>query len=135
MLAALSLVTAACGGSDEGGTDSSPDTTESTPGTEPATSEPVDTEAPGDTAAPEESTPSESEETADTDPPVELTASARGVTADTITIGYSYLDFEELVDLGLSPAGWGDQEAAVQAVVAAGKTGASFAIAASASRR
>lgn len=40
-----------------------------------------------------------------------------GVTDDTITVGYAYLDFDSLVEQGLSPAGWGDQEAAMQAVV------------------
>jgi hypothetical protein len=47
----------------------------------------------------------------------ELTASAPGVTAETITVGYTYLDFDELVDKGFSAAGWGDQEASVQSVV------------------
>lgn len=48
------------------------------------------------------------------DVPLEL---GPGVTEDTITIGYAYLDFDTLVEMGLSPAGWGDQEAAFQSVV------------------
>ena len=47
----------------------------------------------------------------------ELTASAPGVTADTITIGYSYLDFDVLVSQGLTPSGFGDQELAFQTQV------------------
>lgn len=48
----------------------------------------------------------------------ELTATARGVTADTITVGVTMLDFPELVSSGLSPAGWGDQQAVWEALVA-----------------
>lgn len=58
-----------------------------------------------------------SAETATTAGGGELTATARGVTADTITIGYSYLDFDALVEQGLAAAGFGDQELAFQTVV------------------
>jgi hypothetical protein len=44
-------------------------------------------------------------------------APAPGVDEDSIAIGYSYLDFDFLVDQGLSPAGWGDQELAFQTLV------------------
>ncbi len=44
-------------------------------------------------------------------------ATARGVTADTITIAYSYLDFDVLVDQGLAASGYGDQELAFQTMV------------------
>jgi hypothetical protein len=40
---------------------------------------------------------------------VELTASYTGVTETSISVGVSLLDFQQLVDLNLSPAGWGDQ--------------------------
>lgn len=50
-------------------------------------------------------------------PDGELGATARGVTADTITIAYTYLDFDLLVEMGLNPAGWGDQELAFQSIV------------------
>lgn len=49
--------------------------------------------------------------------PSELTASWRGVTADTITIGASLLNFDLLQQLGLTPAGWGDQAGVFQALV------------------
>lgn len=39
----------------------------------------------------------------------ELTASSKGVTESEIHVGVSLLDFQALVDLGLSAAGWGDQ--------------------------
>lgn len=51
------------------------------------------------------------------DDPSELTASWRGVTADTITIGVSMLNFELLQEMGLTAAGWGDQEGVFQALV------------------
>jgi ABC-type branched-subunit amino acid transport system substrate-binding protein len=121
-VAALGLVVAACG-SDE----SSDDTTAATEA--PATTEaPAETEAPRETGAPaatgapaETDAPAATETPAETDPPttepMELTATARGVTADTITVGYSYLDFDELVSKGFSSAGWGDQELEMQSIV------------------
>ena len=51
------------------------------------------------------------------DDPSELTASWRGVTADTITIGVSMLNFELLQEMGLTAAGWGDQQGVFQALV------------------
>jgi ABC-type branched-subunit amino acid transport system substrate-binding protein len=47
----------------------------------------------------------------------ELTASARGVTEDTITVAYTYLDFDSLVEQNLVTSGWGDQELAFQTLV------------------
>ncbi len=49
---------------------------------------------------------------------MELTASWKGVTADTITLGMSMLDFALLQEMNLSPAGWGDQQAVWEALVA-----------------
>ncbi len=49
--------------------------------------------------------------------PMVLTASWRGVTADTITVGVSMLDFELLKEMGLSQAGWGDQQGVFQALI------------------
>ena len=51
------------------------------------------------------------------DDPSELTASWRGVTADTITIGVSMLNFELLQEMGLTAAGWGDQQGVFQALL------------------
>jgi hypothetical protein len=51
------------------------------------------------------------------DDPSELTASWRGVTPDTITIGVSMLNFELLQEMGLTAAGWGDQQGVFQALV------------------
>lgn len=48
----------------------------------------------------------------------ELTASARGVTAESIVVGVSMLDFASLVSDGLSPQGWGDQQAVWEALIA-----------------
>ncbi len=49
--------------------------------------------------------------------PSELTASWRGVTPDTITIGVSMLNFDLLQEMGLTRAGWGDQQGVFQALV------------------
>lgn len=46
-----------------------------------------------------------------------LKASARGVTADTITLAYTYLDFDALKQQNLVKAGWGDQQATMQSLV------------------
>lgn len=46
-----------------------------------------------------------------------LTASWKGVTSDTITIGVSMLNFELLQEMGLTAAGWGDQQGVFQALV------------------
>ena len=46
-----------------------------------------------------------------------LTASWRGVTPDTITIGVSMLNFDLLQEMGLTAAGWGDQQGVFQALV------------------
>ncbi len=46
-----------------------------------------------------------------------LTASWKGVTSDTITIGVSMLNFALLQEMGLTAAGWGDQQGVFQALV------------------
>ena len=50
--------------------------------------------------------------------PEPRTASYRGITEDTITVGVSMLDFAALVELNLSPAGWGDQKGIWEALIA-----------------
>ncbi len=61
------------------------------------------------------------EENAKGDPPAATGAPSgelgRGVTEDTITIGYTYLDFDALVDQGLAASGYGDQELTFQTMV------------------
>jgi hypothetical protein len=114
--AAAALVIAACGSDDGSG-----DTTAETAA--PAeTDAPIETDAPAAADAPAETdAPTETDAPAEADPPttepLELTATARGVSADTITVGYSYLDFDELVSKGFSSAGWGDQELELQSIV------------------
>lgn len=88
------LIASACG-------DDSTDTTTTD------TTAPTDTDAPTDTTAPTDT----SAPTDTTDPDAPLTASYTGVTETTITVGVSLLNFQELIDLNLSPAGWGDQVA------------------------
>ena len=51
------------------------------------------------------------------DDPSALTASWRGVTPDTIAIGVSMLNFDLLQEMGLTAAGWGDQQGVFQALV------------------
>ena len=118
-LVSLSMLAAAC----SSGSDASVSTEAATNASEPNATEPAATDDPDATAAPDDtdvsvaSEPPVTDTPPDTDPPVELTATARGVTADTITIGYSYLDFDELIELGLSDSGWGDQELEFQTMV------------------
>ena len=128
MLMALAMITAACGGNDDEGDADAP---APAPATEaPADPEPEpepEPEAPAE--APEEDepeapaeTPEEEEPefqpapTEEPEPEIELTATWRGVTADTITIGVTHLDIEQLVELGFSPATWGDQELVIRAL-------------------
>lgn len=127
-IVALTMIAAACGGNDD---DSDTDTSEpAAPATEaPAAPEPEEA-APEPEAEPEEAAPEpeeaepEPEEpefepapTEEPEPEIELTATWRGVTAETITIGVTYLDIDQLVELGFSPATWGDQEQVIQALV------------------
>ena len=126
MLMALAVVAAACGGDDDADSGDAP---APAPATEaPAEPEP-EPEAPEETAleepepepeAPEEAPEEEPEfqpaPTEEPEPEIELTATWRGVTADTITIGVTHLDIEQLVELGFSPATWGDQELVIRAL-------------------
>ena len=134
MLVALAMVAASCGGNDDDGDADAP---APAPATEaPATAEPEPEPEPpepeAEEAAPAEPEPEpdglaeapEEEEpefqpapTEEPEPEIELTATWRGVTADTITIGVTYLDADLLVELGFSPATWGDQELQIQALV------------------
>ena len=129
MLVALVMVAAACGGNDdEGDADAPAPATEAPAAPEP---EPEEPEAPEETApepdepAPEPEAPAETAEeevefqpapTEEPEPEIELTATWRGVTADTITIGVTHLDIEQLVELGFSPATWGDQALVIRAL-------------------
>ncbi len=112
---AFTLIAAACVSTDD--EDGAEETTETTSDEEATTEdeEPADEEPAEEDDAPAEEEPEE-EEPAEEEP-VELTASSRGVTADTINIGVSMLDFDMLKDMGLSPAGWGDQQAVWQALI------------------
>ncbi|WP_420617908.1 hypothetical protein [Candidatus Poriferisocius sp.] len=126
MLMALAMVAAACGGNDDEGDADAP---APAPATEAPDAPEPEPEAPEEAApaepepepeAPEE-TPEEEPEfqpapTEEPEPEIELTATWRGVTADTITIGVTYLDIDQLVELGFSPATWGDQELVIQAL-------------------
>lgn len=109
VLVVLSLVAAACTGGD-GSTDGGDDTEA---GGDPAAESDGDGSSDGDNGD-----GSGGGDGSDSDAaPAAPTAGARGVTDDTITIGYSYLDFEILQQLGLTPGGWGDQELVFQSLV------------------
>ena len=128
MLLALALVAAACGGNDDDGDADAPAPAPATeapaaPEPEPEAAEPETEEAapaepePESAEAPEEEEPEfEPAPTEEPEPEIPLTATWRGVTADTITVGVSYLDIDQLVELGFSPASWGDQELVIQAL-------------------
>ena len=131
VLMALAMVAAACGGNDDDGDADAPapsPATEAPAAPEPEP-EPEATETETEDAATAEPEPEleeapEVEEpefepapTEEPEPEIPLTATWRGVTADTITIGVTYLDIEQLVELGFSPATWGDQELVIQTLV------------------
>lgn len=127
MLMALAMVAAACGGNDDEGDADAPAPAPA-PATEaPAEPEPeTEPEAPAEAPEEEPEAPAEAPEeeepefqpapTEEPEPEIELTATWRGVTADTITIGVTHLDIEQLVELGFSPATWGDQELVIRAL-------------------
>ncbi|WP_419924345.1 ABC transporter substrate-binding protein [Candidatus Poriferisocius sp.] len=126
MLVALSMIAAACGGNDDDGAGepaapateapSAPEEPDPEPEEdEPEEAAPAEPEPEG---APEDDEPEfEPAPTAEPEPEIPLTATWRGVTAETITIGVTYLDIDQLVELGFSPATWGDQEKVIQALV------------------
>ena len=97
LLAALSLVTAACSSAEDSASDSpEPTTVATTPDAqddEPADSDKADDEAAGNDNADDSQT-----DTTPSDAPLEL---GRGVTDDTITIGYTYLNLDDLREQGI----------------------------------
>ena len=131
MLVALAMVAAACGGNDDEGDADAPAPAPATeapaapdPEPEPEATEPEPEEdAPAEPEPALEDAPEEEEPvfepapTEEPEPEIPLTATWRGVTAETITIGVTYLDIDQLVELGFSPATWGDQEQVIQALV------------------
>ena len=119
LLFACSLIAAACVSSeDDEGADDVTETTDGNgddaPEDDTSDDEPADEPAddgddePADEPADEPEEP-EVVEPFDSYPP--------GVTAERILLGMSMLNFEELTSLGLSPAGWGDQQAIFEALI------------------
>ena len=126
MLVALAMIVAACGGDDDSDAGSqepaapatdAPAAPDEPEPQEAAPDEPEPEPEPEATEAPAEEPEFEPAPTAEPEPEIVLTATARGVTAETITIGVSYLDIDLLVQMGLSPASWGDQELVIHALV------------------
>lgn len=121
LLLAFVLIAAACGddsGDDGGvavdGDDASDGESSDASGNADADSDDSD-DADGDDADSDDDGAGD-DGTDGTDGDEELTASWTGVTPTEIHVGVSLLDFDELVDLGLSPAGWGDQIAYWEAI-------------------
>ena len=110
LLLSFVLIAAACGDDSSDG-DTSTDTTPS----DDTTSTTVDDDADDDMADGDDTTDDDMADDDTTDDEV-LTASYTGVTETTISVGVSLLDFDKLVELNLSPAGWGDQVAAWEAI-------------------
>ena len=119
LLFACSLIAAACVSSedDEGAddvTETTDDAGDDAPEDDTSDDEPADEPAddgddePADEPADEPEEP-EVVEPFDSYPP--------GVTAERILLGMSMLDFEQLTSMGLSPAGWGDQQAIFEALI------------------
>ena len=114
LLATFTLLTAACVSNDDSADTT---TTDDTAADEPAADDTA--AAAADTAADDTAADDTAADEPEPEPePIVLTDSWRGVTADTITLGMTMLDFAELTGLGLSPAGWGDQQAVWEALIA-----------------
>jgi Periplasmic binding protein len=113
LLVSLAAIAAACGSDNDSattGTDTSdaPDSTDDSDGAD--TSDGQDSTDNSDGA--------DTSETPDVDPGEPLTASFKGVSETTITVGVAMLDFAILEELGFVPAGWGDQQAVWEALIA-----------------
>ena len=131
MLVALAMVAAACGNDDSDGGSGEPaaPATQAPAATEDPKPEP-EPEAPAETPEedepePESEAPAETPEeevefqpapTEEPEPEIELTATWRGVTADTITIGVTYLDIDQLREMGMFNMTWGDQDLVIRAL-------------------
>lgn len=111
LLLSVSLIAAACGDDDDADT-----TADQTDGDNSATDS-TDGDMSDDDMSDDDMSDDDmtDDETVVDDTP--LTASFRGVSETTITVGVTMLDFQDLVDTGLSPAGWGDQQAVFQALI------------------
>ena len=106
LLVAFGLLAAACSSGD--------DTTEqNTDGTSSDASSTDDPEASAEDGDPPADDDTQSD-TTDDDAPLEL---GRGVTTDTVTIGYLYLDLDEVRERGFIDLNWGPQADHMQAVV------------------
>lgn len=119
MLFACSLIAAACVSSeDDEGADTVTETTDDTSDDEPAddTSDDEPADEPDDEPAdePDDEPADEPEEPEVVEP---FDSFPPGVTAERILLGMSMLDFEQLTSMGLSPAGWGDQQAVFEALI------------------
>ena len=130
-LVALAIIAAACGDddSDAGGGEPAAPATQAPAAPDEPDPEP-EAEAPAETPEEEESepepeapaeTPEEEVEfqpapTEEPEPELELTATWRGVTADTITIGVTYLDIDQLREMGMFNMTWGDQDLVINAL-------------------
>ncbi|MDG1368435.1 MAG: hypothetical protein P8P85_15370, partial [Acidimicrobiales bacterium] len=116
LLFACSLIAAACVSSeDDEAANTATETTDDSGNDEPdddSDDEPVDDEPVDDTSDEEgddEAAEPEVVEPFDSYPP--------GVTAERILLGMSMLNFEQLTSMGLSPAGWGDQQGIFEALI------------------
>lgn len=114
LLFAFALLGAACVSSEDDGAaetdDSAAPADDDNAPDDPPESDDVDDSPAADDDAPDD-TPDEPDvvELTDSYPP--------GVTAEHILLGMSMLDFEQLTSMGLSPAGWGDQEGIFRALI------------------
>ena len=113
LLFACSLIAAACVSSEEEeGADDVTETTDDSGDDAPADDgddAPADDEPADDSDDADEPAEPEVVEPFDSYPP--------GVTAERILLGMSMLDFEQLTSMGLSPAGWGDQQGIFEALI------------------
>lgn len=109
LLLSFVLIAAACGDDTESGTDGT-DGVIVDNSSDDDDGDVVDNGVgPDDDGSDDDGSDDGSDDGAGDDGPTGLTASSKGVTESEIHVGVSLLDFQALVDLGLSAAGWGDQ--------------------------
>jgi len=115
VLLSFVLIAAACG-------DDADDTTADDTGTDDTDDSDTDDMDDADDSDDMDDTDTDDTDTDDTDDTStddlpELTDSFTGVTSTTITVGIAMLNFEELVSIGASSEGWGDQQAVWQTLI------------------
>jgi len=118
VLLSFVLIAAACGDDSDSDDTGADDTSTDDTGSDDTGSDDTGSDDTGSDDTGSDDTGSDdtgSDDTGSDEP--ELTDSFTGVTAETITLGIAMLDFAELVNIGASSEGWGDQQGVWQVLI------------------